>query len=477
MSLQNIKRVAIIGAGASGVIALDAALREQAFDVVRCFERRERAGGVWLYDEKPNSRGIPLGVTDPAAIDPPLTAPATLPAYTPPSKQERYHHTPTYSYLETNIDAHVMEFSQEPVPDRPSEASIAKYGKSTPFRHHTVMQQYLEGITKREGYEDHIEYNTTVEKAAKEGGEWVLTLRRSGARLDYWWQERFDAVIVAIGHYNVPIVPNIPGLVEIEREFPGIVEHTKYYRGRDNYTGQHVVVVGGSVSAMDTAYDLIGRASKITSVVRSRPHVYFTDTVFTHPQIDRRPEIERIDPKKRDVYFKDGSVATGVDRIVLGTGYRYSYPFLEGLRLDDNRVNGLYLHVFSISDPTLAFVGAIAAGLTFKAFEWQAVLAVRAFAGRAKLPPVEEQRRWETDRIKERGNGTKFTLLYPHFAEYFNFVREIAGNDGPGRKLPVFNPKWAEDFNAGHQLRINWWKQDIERAKSESQATKPRAHL
>lgn len=44
---NEIKRVAVIGAGASGTIALDALLREQHFDVVRVFERRDRAGGVW----------------------------------------------------------------------------------------------------------------------------------------------------------------------------------------------------------------------------------------------------------------------------------------------------------------------------------------------------------------------------------------------------------------------------------------------
>ena len=428
-----------------------------------------------LYDEKPNSRGLPIGVKDPAAIDPPLKAPQTLPAYTDPCTQERYHHTPTYSYLETNIDAHVMEFSQEPVADTPTQASVARYGASTPFRHHSVIQQYLESIAKRDGYDDHVEYNTTVEKATKDGREWVLTLRRSGTRRDYWWQERFDAIVVCVGHYNVPIVPEIPGLDELERVNPGIVEHTKYFRSRDDYRGQNVLVVGGSVSAMDTAYDLLGAAGKVTSVVRSRPHVYFSDIVFSHPRIDRRPEMTRIDPHTRTAYFKDGSVVTGIDRVILGTGYRYSFPFLDGLCLDDNRVNHLFMHVFSMDDPTLTFVGAIAAGLTFKAFEWQAVLAARVFAGRATLPPIEEQRSWELNRVKERGNGAKFTLLYPHFAEYFNSVRELAGNDGPGRKLPLFDPQWAEAFNSGLKLRIAQWKAEIEREKA--QHTEPRGHL
>lgn len=43
----GIKRVAIIGAGPAGAISIDALQQEQAFDVIRVFERSERAGGIW----------------------------------------------------------------------------------------------------------------------------------------------------------------------------------------------------------------------------------------------------------------------------------------------------------------------------------------------------------------------------------------------------------------------------------------------
>lgn len=43
----QIKKIAVIGAGASGAIALDSLVREQAFDTIKVFERREKAGGVW----------------------------------------------------------------------------------------------------------------------------------------------------------------------------------------------------------------------------------------------------------------------------------------------------------------------------------------------------------------------------------------------------------------------------------------------
>ncbi len=42
-----VKRVAVIGAGPAGAIAVDALAQEQTFDVIRVFERREGPGGCW----------------------------------------------------------------------------------------------------------------------------------------------------------------------------------------------------------------------------------------------------------------------------------------------------------------------------------------------------------------------------------------------------------------------------------------------
>lgn len=47
MAITDIKRVAVIGAGPSGAITIDALAQEKAFDIIRVFERRERAGGCW----------------------------------------------------------------------------------------------------------------------------------------------------------------------------------------------------------------------------------------------------------------------------------------------------------------------------------------------------------------------------------------------------------------------------------------------
>ena len=88
----------------------------------------------------------------------------------------------------------------------------------------------------------------------------------------------------------------------------------------------------------------------------------------------------------------------------------------------------------------------------------------RFFAGRSKLPSREEQQRWENERVAKCGNGAKFTAIFPESKEYFEYVRLLAGNDGPGRKLPKFDPKWVYDYNVGHQLRIRQWEKQIAEA-------------
>lgn len=57
--MSPMKRVAVIGTGPSGAIAVDALVQEGAFDVVRVFERQEKAGGNWyLPTPKPSDLNV-----------------------------------------------------------------------------------------------------------------------------------------------------------------------------------------------------------------------------------------------------------------------------------------------------------------------------------------------------------------------------------------------------------------------------------
>ncbi|POS70713.1 dimethylaniline monooxygenase [Diaporthe helianthi] len=486
-----VKRVAVIGAGPAGAIAVDALAQEKTFDVIKVFERREGPGGCWIGDRTPPPPLTNLSALARREGDPPVSVPEDLPARTPRPAQPRFAESSIYPYLETNVDDVAMSYTgggAEDIPAERSEWSVARHGADTPFRHWTVLRRYIEGLWGRNGYADLVSYNTAVERAVKAGGEWEVTLRREtdGEGADEWWVERFDALVVASGHFNVPWVPAIEGLDEFESSRPGSVLHSKMYRGRDDFRGkveeadetdeQRVVTVGASVSAADIAHDL--GSSKVTKdpvhavVIGHNFNPYFGDEAFNHPRIKKQPSIARVDADTRAVHLTDGTAIHDVDHLIFGTGYSWSLPFLPHVPTRNNRVPGLYQHVVWREDPTLLFVGGVGAGLTFKIFEWQAVYAARLLAGRGTLPGVEEMRAWEAERVEKKGDGIKFLTIYPDFEEYFEEMRELAGEpvDGVGRRLPKYDKRWFQLFMGGHELRKAMWKRLNEQARAELEA-------
>lgn len=465
------KSVAVVGCGPAGAITISALVQEGAFEKITVFERRERPGGCWIPDNPGTVHQLPIQALSTRSADQPIAIPKEFPTWTARSTAYRFAETSIYPLLETNIAAQAMEFSQEPIPDIKSELSMQRHGEDTPFRHHSIIQEYIEGLA--DPFESLIRYNTTVERIEKTEAKWQLVLREEDSLRDYWSLEYFDAVIVASGHYTVPFIPHIDGLAEFAEKFPGSVEHTKSFRDPEKYRGKRVVTVGASISGPDTAAALAGVVeSPLHAVVRGKYHPYFGDWAFRNPHIMRHPPISYIEDKT--VVFEDGTELCEVDHIILGTGYSWTLHFLPKMEIRNNRVPGLYAHVFNRTDPTLAFVGAVAAGFTFKVFEWQAVLVARFLAGRVDLPRIEEQEKWEQDRVALKGDGVPFTALYPDFEEYFEEVRALAGEpkDGNGaRRLPKFDPEWRRNFDAAHLKRIAMW-QELNRKAEEEIASK-----
>ncbi|TQN68005.1 Thiol-specific monooxygenase, partial [Colletotrichum shisoi] len=462
-----------------------------------------------------------------------------------------------YPYLETNVDYVPMQYTQEPFPAAQTPLSRALHGEDTPFRHWSLVRDYVASLVDRRGYDRLVSYNTTVERAEKvrrvarsnssaaaaaggegreagekEAGEkeviegkeeeqeeereaeeeWKLTLRKSdpASPTDSWWEERFDALVVASGHYSVPYIPPTPGLAAFAASrAPGSVIHSKHYRGRAAYLGRTVVVVGASVSAADIATDLtaVARAPVTAVVLGHSPNGYFGAEAFEHPLVRKAPSIARVDAASRTVHFVDGSSVSGVDDIIFGTGYTWTLPFFDnpppppsptttttttttstpGKKTAaplptprNNRIPNLYLHTIYTPDPTILFVGAVNAGLTFKVFEYQAVLAARLLAGRVppdRLPAAEAQRAWEADRVASRGDGPRFALVFPDFPDYFESLRRLAGpptDDGRGRRLPPYNPFWFERFMAGHERRKAMWRRLNAEAREALEGGEPR---
>lgn len=85
-----------------------------------------------------------------------------------------------------------------------------------PFAPHYIARQYIENYFSMHSTDKILEVNTTVEDLSlvfgagqkQESSKWKLTLRKyDPTRLvDVWWEETFDAVVLANGHYSVPYV-------------------------------------------------------------------------------------------------------------------------------------------------------------------------------------------------------------------------------------------------------------------------------
>ncbi|KAM0216974.1 hypothetical protein ACHAQD_007693 [Fusarium lateritium] len=381
------------------------------------------------------------------------------------SRQLRYSDTAAHEYLHSNLPPSVMAFTQEPIPEIVPKEVPPQYGPIPVFRHREVIRSWVGDILAKNQNNKSIEFNTSVELAEKVGDEWILTLRKELPKTNsnYWWQERFDALIVASGHYHLPSIPDIPGLIEYDKRFPGRIKHTKHYDTADEFKGKRVVVVGGSVSAFDALHD-VKRTAKLPIIISlRRPSAVFGWAPFEHPHIKQRPSISSFDPVTGRITFSDGTFEDDIDVVVFATGFEFSFSFLPGIKPVNKRIPGLYQHVFKSDDPSLAFIGMVTGGFGLRIFEWQAVAAARHFAGRAILPSLKEMREWEQQRLEEKGDGPAFWTLLPDFEKHYEALRAIAGDPAPGtsgRVLPKYDEKWGESFWELINARIAWWREE-----------------
>lgn len=184
--------------------------------IVKGYLRRLTRSRIYDPDPQPPLAVYPGAL--PTKIDPPLKIPDHLPAVQPPSQQERYSKTPVYQSL-TYVGSAVGEIAvliklSTNVPDIAMSFSDEKFAYG-PFAPHYVPRQYVENYFSTHGVDKYLVLNTTVEditqippESDEDAERWKLTLRKYDAfrHVDLWWEETFDAVILANGHYSVPYV-------------------------------------------------------------------------------------------------------------------------------------------------------------------------------------------------------------------------------------------------------------------------------
>ncbi|KAH8879917.1 FAD/NAD(P)-binding domain-containing protein [Thozetella sp. PMI_491] len=488
-------KVAVIGAGISGVTAAAHLLKEGVS--VTVFERSGTSGGVWHYEKRvsespsfpnevpsigdykvsrPGQHAYPTPPPEPLDEDEPTSTSEQRDKLGDPALEIRFSPPgPCYAGLKNNISTRLMVSVLDPWPEGTEENTTQD-----------KIEGYIQLLAKNHGVNDVTLFHTRVDEVRKsdDGEKWAIravTLDKSkeSAKLAERHYE-FDAVVVASGHYNMPRVPDMEGLKEWKAAFPRRLIHSKQYRVPEKYRDQNLLVIGAGVSAVDICKELNGVAKKSYQSARGGP--YDLPASILPPNAARVGEIERFvlepglaselsledeKPIPGQVVLKDGSILEDIHHVIVATGYITSYPFLPQLHSDTREptdageellvtsegdmAHNLHKDIFYINDPTLSFVGVPYHVATFSLFDHQAQVVARVLSGKALLPSHEEMREEYNGRLRDKGAGRGFHSLREEDGE-LKYVKDLVdwvNRDADARglqRLPGHTDQWIDQY-------------------------------
>ncbi|WP_428332493.1 NAD(P)-binding domain-containing protein [Novosphingobium sp.] len=362
------KRIAVIGAGASGLAVLRAfqSAKAKGVDVpeVVCFEKQDDWGGLWKYSWRTG-----------------------LDQYGEPV------HGSMYRYLWSNGPKECLEFA-----DYSFEEHFGRPIPSYPPR--AVLHDYIMGRVAKAGVRDKVRFNSPVRDVRWDEAAKLFTVRVKDQIADRLYEETFDHVIVSSGHFSTPNVPHFAGI----ETFPGRVLHAHDFRSADEFAGKDVLMIGSSYSAEDIGTQCVKYGAKsVTFSYRTRP------LPFAWPeQFEQRPLLTKVEGNL--AHFIDGSTKT-VDAIVMCTGYLHHFPFLpDDLRLvTHNRLypGNLWQGVVWQDNPALFYVGMQDQFFTFNMFDAQAWYVRDLILGRIAIPDAATRTaEWKAWQAREEAAGT-----------------------------------------------------------------------
>jgi len=464
-----LRRVCIIGAGASGVaLAKTLYMAGVPFD---CFEKADRVGGLWAFKNKSG-----------------LSA--------------------AYRSLHANTSRDRTSYSDFPFPsDWPH------------FPHHSQLALYFDAYAEWFDFKRKIEFERTVERAQQSpDGAWEVTLDGGETR-------RYGALCVASGQFWNPTWPDPrPG-----GQFDGVEFHSKDYVDPSepaDLRGKRVIVVGFGNSALDIACEL-GRKENAAMVYVStrRPRWVIPrqfgsrvwDSHYPHPALVRgkfkvrnprvilraliprrlrewvrlrrleaalglphqhglpqpaepyfdayptisselyqrvaggdvavKSEIEAFDG--RTVTFTDGA-SVEADAIIYCTGYKRTFPFFEGpLAGRPQDSTSLWMQIVDPDRPNLFFVGFVNPGCgVMPVVEQQAIFVREMLTGRFAPPSQQEMQHELADVVARKDEGRDYPRWYSHYIDCVTYVaalrraaraREAAGEADAAR--PTAGPR------------------------------------
>jgi cation diffusion facilitator CzcD-associated flavoprotein CzcO len=379
------KKVAIIGAGCSGITALKNCL-ERGLNVT-CYEANDDIGGNWIYSEQASHSSVC---------------------------------ETTHIISSKSLSAYLDFPMPDDYPDYPSHEQVLRYFRS--YADHFHLRP-------------HIRFNSRIQRAdLLDDRRWRLTLPDGS-------QQTFDYLITANGHHHVPRHPE--GIAD---QFTGRYLHSHDYKNNRGFAGERVLVIGSGNSGCDCAVE-ISRVAARTDISVRRPHYIIpkfflgkpvdtynktlgflptfvqdflrkltvriqvgkyadyglpepTEAVTrTHPTLNSELLYKirhgKVHPmggvaqvQGKSVTFNDQTTKE-YDTIVAATGYRITFPFLDRNLVDYEEADRipLYLRMFHAELPTLIFIGLFQPqGAIWPLADAQSRLAAAYMAGDYELP-------------------------------------------------------------------------------------------
>ena len=215
------KRVAVIGAGASGLAGIKCCLDEDLEPI--CLERTSHIGGLWYYSED--------------VVD----------------GQGSVSRTTVI-----NTSKEIMCYSDFPIP------------KEFPnYMHNTKLMEYFRMYSKAFDLEKYIRFGSEVKTVSRTddfstSGCWNVVINdRSTGKTE---TEVFDAVLLCTSHHAVRNKPRFKG----DDVFRGRILHTNEYRNYKGFEDKTIVVVGIGNSGGDAAVDFSRIAKQVGDDSSSR---------------------------------------------------------------------------------------------------------------------------------------------------------------------------------------------------------------
>lgn len=221
---NDLPSICVVGAGPSGLTAAKNLL-EQGLSNFQVFEKSNRLGGNWVFDEG-------------------------------------NQHSSVYETTHIISSKYLSQFEDFPMlpgyPEYPSHQQILTY-----------FEKYAEHF----GIEPYIAFNTTVERIHLQADKtWQVIYRNE----DGLHERVFDYLLIANGHHWDPRMPDYPG------HFNGEILHAHHYKKAAPFKDKRVLVVGGGNSACDIAVE-ISRLSPKTCISMRRGQHIFPKFIFGKP--------------------------------------------------------------------------------------------------------------------------------------------------------------------------------------------------